>query len=162
MNYYELFGLKVLPIVEKGHLAKKYFELQRQFHPDFHTALTEEERLLMLEKSAEVNKAFNTFKDPQLTLEYFLRIKGLINEDEKYRLPDDFLMEMMDFNEGLMGMDKEEAQRNLAQLEMGLYEEIRDLIVGDREDITDTEMLAIKEYYYKKKYLQRILDRLAD
>ena len=42
MNYFELFNLPVTLKVDKSQLAKKYFELQKQFHPDFFTQASED------------------------------------------------------------------------------------------------------------------------
>lgn len=162
MNYYELFDIKETPVVDKSNLTKKYFELQREFHPDFHNEENIEEQEKIIEKSALINKAYNTFKDSQLTLEYFLKLKGLIHEDEKYSLPDDFLMEMMDFNEELADMLPSEANQKVRQIESNLNGTIELIIQNQKADFRPEELEVLKEYYYKKKYLQRILDRLAD
>ncbi len=59
----------------------------------------------MLERSSVVNKAYKTFSNDDDTLKYFLEIKGLLQEDEKYELSPQFLMEMMELNEQLMEVD---------------------------------------------------------
>ncbi len=35
MNYFELFEIPVSFQVDKASLSKKYFELQKKYHPDF-------------------------------------------------------------------------------------------------------------------------------
>ena len=57
MNYFELFDLPVSLNVDKSKLAKKYFELQKKYHPDYFTQATEAEQEEALEKSSAVNKA---------------------------------------------------------------------------------------------------------
>ena len=161
MNYYELFDLEVKPVVDKSNLANKYFELQRQFHPDFHNEQNAEEQEKMVEKSALINKAFNTFKDTQLTLEYFLKLSGMIQEEEKYPLPNDFLMEMMEFNEEVGEIEPSEARQKVKQMEDELYLSIQQFLGHNKADFFEEELKELRVYYFKKKYLQRILDRLA-
>ena len=55
MNYFELFNLPVTLKVDKSQLAKKYFELQKQFHPDFFIQASEDEQADALEKSSMLN-----------------------------------------------------------------------------------------------------------
>src|SRR6478736_8123030 len=101
MNYFELFGFPEAPVIDKKLLAEKYFALQKQNHPDFFTQSTEAEQENSLQQSADINKAFTTFQNEDKTLEYFLRLKGVVETDEKYPLPPGFLMEMMEINETL-------------------------------------------------------------
>lgn len=163
MNYFELFGLPQAPSVERALLAKKYFELQKASHPDFFTQGTETEKDEAEEQSASINKAFNIFQNEERTIEYFLQIQNLIEPDEKYKLPPDFLMEMMELNEALTEEGEESVLKNVDQQEKDLYNEISPIIEKfDPAKTTHEDLLKLKEYYYKKKYLKRILDRLGD
>ena len=63
MNYFELFELPVAPRVDKSSLARKYFELQKRYHPDFFSNASEDDREAALQKSAAINKAYNIFQD---------------------------------------------------------------------------------------------------
>ncbi len=163
MNYFELFDMPVCLRVDKHVLAKKYFELQKQHHPDFYTKAGDAEQEEALEKSSQINKALKVLQHPDLTIQYVLKLKGLLNENEKYALPPGFLMEMMDLNEKLSGQDPETFTKEIEGLNNDLYEEVRDIIENYNADSVTTEnLLKVKEYYFRKKYLQRILDRMDD
>lgn len=163
MNYFELFELPVAPSVDASLLSKKYFELQKKNHPDFFTQATETEKEDSLKLSADINKAFTIFKDKQKTIEYFLSSVGLITENEKYELPPDFLMEMMEMNEDLAESTEANTVKKVATYEAQLYDEIKPVIEHYKKDeAAETDLLKLKAYYYKKKYLNRILDRLGD
>ncbi len=163
MNYFELFGLSKAPSIDRSLLAKKYFELQKASHPDFFTQATEAEKELAEEQSASINKAFNIFQNEERTIEYFLQIVGLIESDEKYNLPPDFLMEMMELNEALTEEGVESVLKKVDQHEHDLFNKISPVIEQyDPAKTTQEDLLKLKEYYYKKKYLKRILDRLGD
>ena len=159
MNYFELFELPVSFKIDKSKLAKKYFELQKIYHPDFFTKDTEHEQAKALEISSQLNKALKVLKNQDQTIKYVLHLKQLLKEEEKYQLPPAFLMEMMELNEEL----DENSAKKIQDLEDQLYKEVEPIIENyDDANATHPELLKLKEYYYKKKYLQRILDRLAD
>ncbi len=162
MNYFELFGFPVAPKVDKTTLAQKYFALQKTNHPDFFTQGSEEEKEVALQQSADINKAFTTFQNEEKTLEYFLLHSGFIEKEEKYQLEPAFLMQMMELNESLAEKDGVTMAAELAELEKGLYAEIKPVVEASVFDPTGESIAKLKAYHFKKKYLNRILERLGD
>ncbi|MCP9751592.1 iron-sulfur cluster co-chaperone HscB C-terminal domain-containing protein [Ferruginibacter sp. HRS2-29] len=163
MNYYELFDLPFAPTADHTLVNKKYFELQKLYHPDFFTQGSEEEKEAMLERSADVNKAYHIFRHQDRTLEYFLKEKAVVETDEKYNLPPDFLMEMMELNEALTEEDESSFRARVAAVEAGLDAAVAGIL--DKPAPTgypDADLQELKAYHFKKKYLKRILDRLDD
>ncbi len=159
MNYFELFGIPVSLQADQSLLMQQYFLLQKKYHPDFFSQATEFEQAEALEVSSQINKGLKTLKNPDETIKYVLQLKGLLEEEEKYQLPPGFLMEVMELNEALS--DGSAAQ--VAAFEKEIYSAVKDIIEQYNDPTTSTEdLLKVKEYYYKKKYLQRILERLAD
>ena len=162
MNYFELFDLPVAPTIDKSGISKKYFELQKKYHPDFFSAADEGEKDEVLQQSASINKAFKIFENPERTIEYFLQLSGLIVPDEKYNLPADFLMEMMEINEGLVE-NEESSLKTVEILEETLKEHVKPILENySAGNVSGADMEKLKSYYYRRKYLKRILDRLAD
>ncbi len=158
MNYFELFEIPVGLHIDKAAITKKYVELQKKYHPDFFTQENEYAQEEALEKSSAINKAMKVFKSQDTTLKYLLELKGLVEEEEKYPLPPDFLMEVMELNENLT----ENSVAAINEFENNIYSEIKETIENYNDNaVTSAELLKLKEYYYKKKYLQRILERLA-
>ena len=162
MNYFELFGFKEAPVIDKKKLPERYFELQKQHHPDFFSQADEADQEKALQYSSLINKAFTTFQSTEKTVEYFLQVREVIVADEKYQLPPDFLMEMMELNETLDEKDGVEVAAELAEIDKTITAEITPILENPalHEDPASWEKL--KEWYYKKKYLQRILVRLGD
>ncbi len=165
MNYFELFNIPVALKVDKSGLAKQYFELQKKYHPDFFVQADSGERDTVLEISSAINKAFKIFQNNDETIKYVLQQKGLVKEEEKFELPPDFLMEMMDYNEELMDAKLEENKEKIEQISNRLaatqneiYEPVKEIIENYKDGVSaEKELLQVKEYYYKKKYLNRIL-----
>ena len=159
MNYFDLFEMPITLNVDKSTLAKKYFELQKKYHPDFFTLADEAEKEAVLEKSSAINKALKIFQHKEQLIKYVLQLKGLLEEDEKYQLPPDFLMEVMELNENLSAG----STAAINAFEEDIYAGVQPIIEQyDDATITTEALLKIKEYYFKKKYLQRILERLDD
>lgn len=166
MNYFELFEIPVQLKVDTGPLSKKFFELSRKYHPDYFVNEHPGVQTEALEKSALLNRAWKAFKNPDETIKYVLQQKGLLEEEEKYTLPPEFLMEVLEINEQLMDADDQPATANLQlainNLQTEIYEPVKEIVEHYEEGVTsEKELLQVKEYYYKKKYLDRIGRELA-
>lgn len=159
MNYFELFDIPVSIQLDSKWLTTQYVALQKKFHPDFFGQASIEEQSEVMEKSAAINKAFKIFQKEEETIKYILQLKGLLQEEEKYQLPPDFLMEVMELNESL----SDNSANEVAVFEKEIYEKVRPIIEGyNDESVTKEDLLTLKDYYFRKKYLQRILERMAD
>ena len=133
--------------------------MQKKYHPDFFTQNNEAEQDEALEKSSAINKALKIFQNKDSTIKYVLQLKGLLEEEEKYQLPPDFLMEVMELNEQL----STDSTTAIEVFEKEIYSEVSSIIDGYNDTSTTTaDLLKVKEYYFKKKYLLRILERLDD
>ncbi|HEX8462848.1 MAG TPA: Fe-S protein assembly co-chaperone HscB [Segetibacter sp.] len=165
MNHFELFEIPVTLNPDTTQLKQKFYLLSRKYHPDFFAQENEYEQSEALEKSSQVNKAFKIFQNKDETIKYVLQLKGLLEEEEKYNLPPDFLMEMMDLNEEMTDAKMEEdassmkkIKESIAAIQEEIYMPVKQIVEGYEEGkTTDAELLKVKEYYYKKKYLNRIL-----
>lgn len=167
MNYFELYGIAPSFNIDAAAVRKKFYELSRTHHPDFNGGGTAAEQQEVLEKSAMINEAYKTLLNKDLLIKYILTSKGLLQEEEKYNLPPDFLMEVMDLNEQVMELDKTDTtavaslMATAKNLETELYEAIEPVMDNYSESIaTEKELLQVKDYYFKKKYLDRIISGL--
>ena len=165
MNYFELFNIPISLLVDATSIKKRFYELSRKYHPDFFSNSASEEQDDALEMSALVNKALKVLSNPDETIKYVLQLKGLLEEEEKYQLPNDFLMDVMDINEQLMDakMDGDDEQmvalkQQIADLQKKIYEPVKETVEHYQEGVTsEKELLQIKKYYFQKKYLDRLL-----
>ena len=166
MTYFELFEIPIQLKVNTALLSKKFFELSKKYHPDYFANESEEIQAEVLEKSALLNKAWKTFQSSDATIKYVLQEKGLLEEEEKYELPTAFLMEVMDINEQLMEIDEisntKELSSIISQLSSQIYAPVKEVVENYQyATATEKQLLQVKEYYYKKKYLDRIRQQLA-
>ena len=169
MDYFELFNIPLSLFVDASSIKKRFYELSRKYHPDFFSNTSEEEQSEALEMSAMLNKALKVFSNPEETIKYVLQLKGLLEEEEKYQLPPDFLMDVMELNEQLMDakMEGDEAKKTalkeqVANLQTEIYEPVKSIVEHYQEGITsEKELLQVKKYYFQKKYLARMLTTIG-
>ncbi|TKB99302.1 Fe-S protein assembly co-chaperone HscB [Pedobacter cryotolerans] len=171
MNYFELYNLPISFNPDQAVVKQQFYALSKKFHPDFYINESEEKQQEVLELSTLNNKAFQVLKDPQKRLHYVLELENQLVEGENYALPQDFLMEMMDVNETLMDLEFEpnaiklEGVRVQVELfEQSLNKELTELTVAfdtANQDAQITLLKAIKDVYYRNKYLYRIKQSLA-
>ncbi|MEI6263453.1 MAG: iron-sulfur cluster co-chaperone HscB C-terminal domain-containing protein [Sphingobacteriia bacterium] len=167
MNHFELYKIPICFLPDLGFVKKQFYALSRQYHPDFFGGATEFEKEEALAVSAQINHAYKIFQDKEATIKYLLQLKGLLEEDEKYNLPSHFLMEVMELNEHVMELDPTDkaaiklVETELHELQKNIYESVEPIITNFKDGIsTEKELLQVKDYYFKKKYLDRIEQQL--
>jgi molecular chaperone HscB len=171
MNYFEFMDLPIGFQVDEAALRRAYLANSRKFHPDFHTQADETAQIAMLEQSSFNNEAFQTLSKSDARMAYVLRLKGLLGEEGgQIAPPQDFLMEMMEINEALMELefDFDEKQfdvlkNNLQNIENQLDSEINPILEKWTESTAaaDVQLVQIRNYFFKKKYLLRIRENLS-
>jgi molecular chaperone HscB len=164
MNYFELFGIKPSFDIDQAAVKQRFYELSRAYHPDFFGNGTEAEQAEALDKSAMVNEAYKTLLNKDIFTKYILTMEGVLQAEEAYQLSPDFLMEVMDLNEQAMEIDRNdtaavnELRQTVQQLQTEIYESIQPVMADyESHPATEKALLQIKDYYYKKKYLDKIL-----
>lgn len=159
MDIFELFDLPVAFDTDKQLLQQRYIRLQKQYHPDYSGQSEEAEQAEALEMSAVINQAYKTLQNADLTLQYLLSSKELISEGEQYALPPGFLMEVMYLNELKMeDASPEEIKEKAEHLLEIIKSEAADAIASLSGGTTDEAgWQALKAFYYKKKYIDRLL-----
>jgi molecular chaperone HscB len=169
MNYFEVFNLPLSLRIDKGYLKKEFYRLSREYHPDHFAQAEIAEKEKALEMSALLNKAYQVLQDPDETLTYVLKLKGLYNEEEKGTMPQSFLMEMMELNEQLMELEMEpdaDALENYRKEVLTRMEDLRGDVSREMSDAGENSppevWQELKNYLMKKKYLGRIMERLRN
>ena len=166
MNYFELYEIPIGFSPNQEVVKQKFYALSKMYHPDFYINESQEKQDEVLELSTLNNKAFQVLKDDQKRLHYILELKGQLVEGENYSLPQDFLMEMMEVNEALMDSDliKLAALKNqISDIENTLSGDLKALTSSfDNDEGVEEEntLKAIKDIYYRNKYLRRIKESL--
>jgi len=102
MNYFELFALAPSFELDLVELKAKYLELQRAVHPDKFANASERERLISVQKAAQINDAFTVLNATDSRAQYLLELAGFELAHETQTLKDPmFLMQQMELRETL-------------------------------------------------------------
>jgi molecular chaperone HscB len=162
MKYFEWFELHPSFFPDQGLVKKRYYALSRQYHPDFHVQQGTEALSAAEEKLQEIHEAYATLSSRQRTMAFILQQTVGMPEDEKYALPADFLMDMMEMNEALQESDTEEGKLSVREQikaqQQALYEQVEPIMADYQAGVTSQEaLLQVKQYYYQQKYLLRLL-----
>jgi len=166
-NYFNFFNLPLSPSVDKAALKKTFYANSKKFHPDFHTLADDAVREDALEQSTINNQGYKILNDEDRTLKHLLDIKGILGEEGSNKMPQSFLLEIMDVNEALMELefDDDPAARAkidsmVKELEAGFRAEVGDLLENyDDATTNESELQRLKDYYLKKRYLLRLKNR---
>src|SRR5881628_442019 len=75
MNHFEVFGLERRLGIDAEALQRRFYELLRRHHPDFHAGATPGEQAEALEASARLNAAYRTLRDPIARVDYLVRLE---------------------------------------------------------------------------------------
>jgi molecular chaperone HscB len=104
-DFFAVFGLERRLAVDLPALQRRFYELSRRWHPDFHQAAPSEEQARALEESARVNAAYRALRDPLARVEYLIRLEEGRDTREgaavKPTAPPALLAEMFEIQETL-------------------------------------------------------------
>ena len=116
-DYFGLLGLSPAFTLDLQALETAYFTQQRLYHPDRFVGKPDAERLQALNRSADVNKAYNMLKNPLTRAQYLLHLQGIAvaTEADTIKPSQALLTEIMGLREE--GVDKQKLQRMIAASE---------------------------------------------
>jgi molecular chaperone HscB len=100
-DYFAFFGLPRALGIDTKDLEQRFRALSRQLHPDFYCNAAPTERLASLERSAYLNDAFRTLRDPVDRLEYLLKLEGYAPKGSRQAsalVPPSLLEEVFELN----------------------------------------------------------------
>ena len=188
MNYFEVFGLDRTLAIDAAELQRRFYELSRQHHPDFHQGASAAEQVLTLETSARVNAAYRALRDPIARVEYLVRLEEgqetepvdtsrRAEEGATVKAPPELLEEMFEIQEALQevragGLDDATRATLVAQRERLVArrtaEESR--IIGELSAAWDAAgaadrpqaLTALKAALATRAYLRTVIDDLGE
>jgi molecular chaperone HscB len=181
-DYFGVFGLPRKLQVDGEALQRRFYELSRAHHPDFHHGADAARQAEALESSALVNRAYRALREPLARVEYLIALEEGRETKEgdtaKPKAPMDLLEEMLEVQEALQeaktsGLD-EAARARLAEererLRARQAAEEAALIAlfpeWDRAVEAGGDRKALLEKFKKRlatrAYLRTVIDDLSD
>ncbi|MCL1079420.1 co-chaperone HscB [Parashewanella spongiae] len=165
MNFFELFGFSVNFDIDSTQLSERYRELQRTVHPDKFSSGSEQEKLLAVQKTAQINDAYQSLKDPIQRAEHILKLRGIDISHETMTVKDTaFLMQQMDWREELEDL-RGQAEPHLAieqlQASFELHRsQIMSFLMTLLLSESEKDLLAAADQIRKLKFMTKLQDEL--
>src|SRR5262245_15349530 len=104
-DYFRVFGMPRKLGLDGEELQRRFYELARRCHPDFHQSSPTAAQAAALSASAQVNRAYRALRDPLARVEYLVALEGGAATSSAERgastVPPALLAEMMDIQEAL-------------------------------------------------------------
>ena len=104
-DYFTVFGLPRKLGVDAEALQRRFYELSRQHHPDFHQGSDAERQAEVLSQSALINRAYRALREPLARVEYLIALEegreAREGATDKPKAPRELLEEMMEVQESL-------------------------------------------------------------
>lgn len=170
MNYFQLFGLENQFSVDLANLSIIYQSLQKQVHPDRFAHASSQEQLIAVQKSTEINDAYQTLKSPILRAQYMLELRGVDMPDEQATVGDvSFLMRQMELREMLAEIkfsdDTDAAIFAASQVFESEFEQLYSQLQVQLSENTKQSNSLASDNVRKLKFYQKLhieLDKLED
>jgi molecular chaperone HscB len=179
-DFFEVFGLERRLGLDVAALQGRFYELSRQWHPDFHGSASAEAQARALEESARVNAAYRALRDPLARVEYLIRLEeGRVTKEGaaiKPKAPPALLAEMFEIQEALeeakAGSLDDATRATLEEQRAGLAARMAQAeaqITGPLSQAWDAAapagkpaaLNALKEALAARAYLRTVIDDLA-
>src|SRR5262245_29146119 len=185
MDYFEVFGLPRRLSIDGAELQRRFYELSRRGHPDFHQSAPPERQAEILEASARLNAAYRALRDPLARIEYLVRLEEGRETREgatvKPKAPPELLEEMFEIQEALQeakaagqsgGLDAGTRETLAAQRDRlrARYDQEESRLRGPLSQAWDAAgpaeragaLSAFKESLAVRAYLRTVIDDIGD
>jgi molecular chaperone HscB len=179
-DFFTVFGLERKLAIDGAALQRRFYELSRQWHPDFHGAAAADVQARALEESARVNAAYRALRDPLARVEYLIRLEEGRDTKEgaaiKPKAPPALLAEMFEIQEALeeakSGPLDDAARATLTEQRAGLEARMAEAEAQitvplsrawDAAAAADkpAALAALKEALATRAYLRTVIDDLT-
>jgi len=176
-DFFEVFGLERTLAIDGAALQRRFYELSRRWHPDFHGAASAEAQARALEESARVNAAYRALRDPLARVGYLIQLEeGRATAALKPKAPPALLAEMFEIQEALeeakAGPLDDAARAALTEQRAGLEARMAEAaarIVGPLSAAWDAAapagrpaaLNALKDALATRAYLRTVIDDLT-
>ncbi|MGY2576111.1 co-chaperone HscB [Vibrio sp. C8] len=167
MNYFELFGLPTQYQLDGSLLSSQFRELQKRFHPDNFATASERDRLMSVQKTAEINDANQTLKSPISRAEYLLSLNGVELRGEQQTLQDPmFLMEQMELREELEAItDNSDAESALFDFDSKVEKMYKQHLIQVEQELNSEQWSTAADTVRKLKFIAKLkneIERVED
>lgn len=172
-DYFRVFGIPTEFAVNAAELEQRYKELTKVLHPDRFARADPQARRASLERSVQLNEAWQTLKDPVRRAEYLLSLNGIdigdmasvgkpgrSSEHATLPVPQVLLMEVLELREALAeahaARDLQETEALITKVSSRLGTVMDDVAKGFLASLPELATIAAR--LVTVRYYRRFLD----
>jgi molecular chaperone HscB len=153
-NYFLFYGLEEVFDIDKAVLKNCYLDKSKLYHPDYYGDDPQAQNIAVASSSFN-NIAYKTLSNDIRRAQYLVELK-LSHGDDNIKLPQEFLMDMMDLNELIDEADENSKPSIDTQIEK-LKSELLETI---KTKATEALWLETQIAVLKWKYIERLETRM--
>jgi molecular chaperone HscB len=163
-DFFTVFDLPRSFRLDSATLDQRYRELQSQVHPDKFSHLSDAEKRLSMQWATRVNEGYQTLRDPLKRGRYLLSLHGVDTQEENNTaMPLDFLMQQMEWREGLQEAIANKDIDALDKWAATARQETRALQAALAEQLDTTQaFVAAAGTVRKLRFLEKLAEEIAD
>jgi molecular chaperone HscB len=152
-NFFEIFKIPQKFEIDLEQLEQKYFQFQKQFHPDSASFSD-------IEKSIEINKAYKILSNSIARASYILQLNKIDIENDSCAPKPDLatLEEILELQEMVAEISANQAQN----LRKNLQQRIKILLQEVAKKLENKEFEAAAQVLIKTKYFDKTLRDLKE
>lgn len=165
LDYFSLFELAPTFEIDQNILKVKYLGLQKQFHPDNFTNLTQHNELksLISMLSARINDGFNNLKNPLSRGISLLKQNGIdFDLSKDTNLPPNFLFQQMEFHDNIEDAKKSGDLLLQEAILQKLLDAEKDLILQISSAFAHSNFINAKDLIKQLAFYERLKNNLSD
>ncbi|EIW7482201.1 TPA: co-chaperone HscB [Vibrio parahaemolyticus] len=162
MNHFELFGLPNQFQLDGSLLSSQFRELQKRFHPDNFATASERDRLMAVQKAAQINDAYQVLKHPISRAEYILAEQGMEIRGEQQTMQDPmFLMEQMELREELEDIaDSSDPESALFDFDSKVSKMYKQHLASVEQELNDGLWAEAADRVRKLKFIAKLKNEI--
>jgi molecular chaperone HscB len=164
-DFFELLGLPRRFEIDRDVLEDAYLAIASAVHPDRFATADLGQRRWAMERSARVNEAYRTLRDPAQRAEYLLQLAGIDLDSSDSRsgataMDHGFLVEMLERREQLEAAAAD-GPRALMRLRSRVEDETERALSDGVASLAAGDVQAAARALTVRRYLQRLVEEIA-
>jgi len=161
LNYFELFSLPATFSLDQTQLSAAYRFLQKQYHPDKFAVHSDREQLIAMQKSSEINAAYQTLKNSCSRAQYLLLLAGVdISSEHKTLRDTHFLIEQMQWREEIAAFTEDDEDK-IALFAQQIAQQVSDLESQIAAQLQSNELHGAADNVRKLKFMLKLQTELV-
>ena len=162
LPYYSCLGIEQKLALDTVELQKRFYEKSREWHPDRFARAPTTAQQEALEKTALLNDAFRTLRDPLARAEYVLKAHGFdIGEQGTKNVPPELLEEVFELNMALEDKSDratlERFQQDFRGMLQAIDGELGGLYAGWDSGGGIEKLRQVRGVLNRRRYIQNLL-----